>query len=64
MLTYRFDNESDVSGTINALRVAAERFDGHVKTLEDVPGHERMAKQFREQAAQARRIADDIEMVV
>ena len=65
MITFRFDNENDVSGTINALRCAAERFDDHAKMLrQDVnPPQERVAQQFDQQAAQARRIADEIELV-
>lgn len=63
MLTYRFDTENDISGTINALRVAADYFDGNAKMLrKDVnPPQERVAAQFDHQAAQARRIADEIE---
>jgi len=62
MLTYRFDNENDISATVNALRVAAERFDHDAKVCNE-ENQPRLAEQFVHQATQARRIADDIEML-
>ena len=63
MLTYRFDDEHDVTGTINALRCAAERFTDHAAESKKLPHHERLVRQFTDQAAQARRIADEIEQI-
>ena len=63
MLTYRFDTENDIWATVNALRVAAERFDENAKMFrKDVkPVQEGVARQFDDQAKQARRIATEIE---
>ncbi len=59
--TYHFGNSHDLSGTINALRVAAERFDADADAMKAAfPGHP-IARQFTDQAEQARRIAADLE---
>jgi hypothetical protein len=51
----------DLSTLVNGLRVAADRFDEDAKVCDDVPGHERMAEQFRQQAKDSRAIADAVE---
>jgi type II secretory pathway component PulF len=59
----------------NSLRVAADRFDEHVKTLIDMyednqrlePGYKRLAEQFQQQARDSRQLAslfDECETVV
>lgn len=59
--TYRFANYDDLTGTVNALRVAAERFEEHATECDAIVGMMPVAKQFRYQAEQARRIADQID---
>jgi hypothetical protein len=46
MAAYWFKSDGDRSATVNGLRVAAERFDEHVKTMEIPPGHPGLADQF------------------
>lgn len=43
------------------LRVAAERYEANAAELAAVPGHARMAEQFRTQAKEARDLADSID---
>lgn len=47
--------------TINALYLAATEYDSCAITSRATPGHQRMAAQFETQAADARRIAGEIE---
>lgn len=58
------------NGTIvNGLRVAAERFDEHVKSLIEMyehnqrlePGYRRLVEQFQEQARESRELATQVE---
>lgn len=54
--------ESERATLTNALHVAAERFDEHVRelsnALEKKPAYDGMAKQFAKQAAEARALAE------
>lgn len=54
-MAFRFKSDSDFWATIHALQVAAEVFEENAK------GHPRIAQQFKDQAAVARRIAQEIE---
>jgi hypothetical protein len=45
----------------NALRVAAEQYANDAKTTAAVPGHDRLALQFKAQAGDALSLADQIE---
>lgn len=46
---------------VNCLRVAADIFGSHATEFEKIPGHQRLADQFKQQADEARKLADDIE---
>jgi hypothetical protein len=56
-------NEQNRTSIVNALRVAALRYDEHVQTLATVDGgvHVRLAQQFERQAVEARNLATMIE---
>lgn len=45
----------------NALRAAAHQYDDDAETCAVASGHERLAESFKTQAAEARKLADDIE---
>jgi hypothetical protein len=53
--------DHDESTILNALRVAAERFDEHVKTFAADGAHQGLARQFERQAKDSRELADRIE---
>ena len=55
-----FDNH-ELTVAITALRVAAERYDEHAKTLEAYPGHGGMRDQFRKQREDANELALKLE---
>jgi hypothetical protein len=57
--TFKFKNDSDVWAAINALRVAADRYDEDAAQTHD--GYEGLRRQFQDQAKTARRIADEFE---
>ena len=45
---------------VNALRVAAEVYDGHAKAMHECE-QSSLERQFKRQAAEARMLADDLE---
>lgn len=58
---YAFKSEDDRYAVINGLRVAATRYDEHVKTSTELLTFRPLAETFSKQAADARRIATEIE---
>lgn len=56
-----FKSEDDRHATINALRVAAERYADDAKWLRDNNGDLRLTQQFERQETEARRIAEYLE---
>ena len=49
------------STVVNALYCAADKFDANAKELAEIPNHGRVAEQFKRQAVEARKIAEQIE---
>ena len=62
MSAFRFASGSDSNLTGLSLRLAAEQYEKHARELRTGPAPmEALARQFDSQAADARRIADEIE---
>lgn len=52
--------ENQRTTIVNALRVAAEVYDGHAKAMKEAEQSE-LERQFKRQACEARLLADDLE---
>lgn len=63
MMNHTTLSEEQISTVVNGLRVAAERFDEHIKSIRDIRGllnsqtADQLVRQFERQAVESRQIA-------